>query len=131
MIPEYLKLSTIAQVIKKEAKQKKLIPDFARKITFQRRASAICLSAILSFLVTPQLHFSYPEYKVGSIAIRDVRADRDFRYAGPKLQSKETGLVLVADVVEASSRALSAPTPARIRNLVRERIEKRIYGWST
>jgi membrane-associated HD superfamily phosphohydrolase len=28
------------------------------------------------------------------------------------------------DVAEASSRALSAPTPARIRNLVRERIEK-------
>jgi hypothetical protein len=30
MIPEYLKLSTITQIIKKEAKQKKLIPDFAR-----------------------------------------------------------------------------------------------------
>ncbi|MGD1152539.1 MAG: hypothetical protein ABR911_06675 [Syntrophales bacterium] len=130
MIPEYLKLSTIAQVIKKEAKQKQL-PDLARKITLQRWASAIFLSTILSFLLAPQLHFSYPEYTVGSIAIRDVRANRDFRYAGPKFQSKETGLVLVADVVEASSRALSAPTPARIRNLVRERIEKRIYGWST
>ena len=131
MIPEYLKLSTITQIIKKEAKQKKLIPDFPRKITFQRWASVICLSVILSFLLTPQLHFLYPEYRVGSIAIRDVRADRDFRYAGPKLHNKEAGLVLVADVVEASSRALSAPTPARFRNPMRERIEKRIYGWST
>jgi putative nucleotidyltransferase with HDIG domain len=50
--------------------------------------------------------------------------ENDFRYAGPKPQSKEAGLVLLADVVEASSRALSAPTPARIKNLVRERIEK-------
>ena len=50
--------------------------------------------------------------------------ESDFRYAGPKPQSKEAGLVLLADVVEASSRALSSPTPARIRNLVRERIEK-------
>jgi hypothetical protein len=72
MIPEYLKLSTIAQVIKKEAKQKKLIPDFAKKIAFQRWASAIFLRTILSFLLTPQLHFSYPEYKVGFIAIREM-----------------------------------------------------------
>jgi putative nucleotidyltransferase with HDIG domain len=50
--------------------------------------------------------------------------ESDFRYAGPKPQNKEAGLVLLADVVEASSRALSAPTPARISNLVRERIEK-------
>ncbi|MGA2330676.1 MAG: HDIG domain-containing metalloprotein [Syntrophales bacterium] len=78
MIPEYLKLSTIAQVIKKQTKQKKLIPDFAKKIAFQRWASAIFLSAILSLLLTPQLHFSYPEYKAGSVAARDVRADRDF-----------------------------------------------------
>jgi hypothetical protein len=127
MIPEYLRLSTITQIIKTEPKQKKLIPDFARKITFQRRASTICLSAMLSFLVTPQLHFSYPEYKVGSIAIRDVRPDRDFRYAGPKPQSKEAGLVLLADVAEASSRALSAATPARIRNLCEKELKK--YLW--
>lgn len=32
--------------------------------------------------------------------------------------------MLLADVVEASSRALSSQTPAKIKNLVRERIEK-------
>ena len=78
MIPEYLKLSAIAQVIKKQATQRKLIPDFVKKIAFQRWASVILLSAILSLLLTPQLRFSYPEYKAGSIALRDVRADRDF-----------------------------------------------------
>jgi hypothetical protein len=31
MIPEYLKLSTIAEVIKKQAKQKKMIPDVAEE----------------------------------------------------------------------------------------------------
>jgi len=50
--------------------------------------------------------------------------ESDFRYAGPKPQSKEAGLVLLGDVIEASSRTLSNPTPARIKNLVRERIER-------
>ncbi|MBN1473735.1 MAG: HDIG domain-containing protein, partial [Syntrophaceae bacterium] len=50
-------------------------------------------------------------------------SDTDFRYPGPKPQTREAGLVMLGDVIEASSRTLSNPTPARIRSLVRERIE--------
>lgn len=50
-------------------------------------------------------------------------SESDFRYPGPKPQTKEAGLIMLGDVVEASSRTLSNPTPARIRSLVRERIE--------
>ena len=50
--------------------------------------------------------------------------ESDFRYQGPKPQTREAGLVLLGDVMEASSRTLSNPTPSRIRNLVRERIER-------
>ncbi|MDD4240070.1 MAG: HDIG domain-containing protein [Smithellaceae bacterium] len=53
--------------------------------------------------------------------------ESDFRYPGPKPQTKEAGLVMLGDVIEASSRTLINPTPARIRSLVRERIE-RIYA---
>lgn len=49
-----------------------------------------------------------------------------FRYPGPKPQSKEAGILMVADAVESASRTLSEPTPARIEGLVRELIEKRI-----
>jgi len=49
--------------------------------------------------------------------------ESDFRYPGPKPQTREAGLVLLGDVMEASSRTLSNPTPARIKTLVRERIE--------
>ncbi len=52
--------------------------------------------------------------------------ESDFRYPGPKPQTKEAGLVLLGDVVEASSRTLTDPTPARIRNLVQTRI-KQVY----
>lgn len=43
-----------------------------------------------------------------------------FRYPGPRPQSKETGIILVADSVEAAARSLRNPSPARIRNLVHE-----------
>jgi len=47
-----------------------------------------------------------------------------FRYPGPRPQTREAGLVLLGDVIEASSRTLIQPTPARIRNLVRDRMER-------
>ena len=50
--------------------------------------------------------------------------ESDFRYPGPKPQTREAGLVLLGDVMEASARTLSNPTPARIKTLVRERIER-------
>jgi putative nucleotidyltransferase with HDIG domain len=42
----------------------------------------------------------------------------DFRYPGPKPQTKEAGLVMLADVVEAACRSLNDPTPARIQGMV-------------
>ncbi|HMK65862.1 MAG TPA: HDIG domain-containing protein [Thermodesulfobacteriota bacterium] len=44
----------------------------------------------------------------------------DFRYPGPKPQTREAGLVLLADAIEASSRTLVDPTPARIQGLVQK-----------
>jgi len=46
--------------------------------------------------------------------------EEDFRYPGPKPQTKEAGLVLVADGVEAASRTLVDPTPARIKGMVQK-----------
>ncbi len=42
----------------------------------------------------------------------------DYRYPGPRPQTREAGLVMLADVVEAASRTLDNPTPARIQGLV-------------
>jgi len=48
----------------------------------------------------------------------------DFRYPGPKPQTREAGLVMLSDAVEAASRTLSNPTPARILGLVQNLINK-------
>ena len=52
--------------------------------------------------------------------------EEDFRYPGPKPQTKEAGIVMLADAVEAASRTLSEPTPARIKSLV-QRITNNIF----
>ncbi|MRR05401.1 MAG: HD domain-containing protein, partial [Deltaproteobacteria bacterium] len=46
--------------------------------------------------------------------------ERDFRYPGPKPQTREAGLVMLADCVEAASKTLSDPTPARIQGMVQK-----------
>ncbi len=43
---------------------------------------------------------------------------QEFRYPGPKPQSKETAIVLLADSVESAARVLQDPTPENIRTLV-------------
>jgi hypothetical protein len=48
----------------------------------------------------------------------------DYRYPGPKPQTKEAGLILLADAVEAASRTLTVPTTARIQGLVQKIINK-------
>ena len=52
--------------------------------------------------------------------------EKDFRYSGPRPQSKETAIVLLADSVEAAVRTLSRPTPGRIEGLVRKIIKDRL-----
>jgi len=49
--------------------------------------------------------------------------EQDFRYAGPKPQTKETGIIMLADAVEAASRVLEDPTPKRIESHVQGIIE--------
>ncbi len=48
----------------------------------------------------------------------------DYRYPGPKPQTREAGLVMLADVVEAASRTLDNPTPSRIQGLVQNLTNK-------
>ena len=48
--------------------------------------------------------------------------ESDYRYPGPKPQTREAALIMLADAVEAASRTLTDPTPARIRGMVQKLI---------
>jgi len=52
--------------------------------------------------------------------------ESSFRYPGPKPQTKEAGVLMLADAVESASRALKEPTPSRIESIVEELTMKRL-----
>ena len=52
--------------------------------------------------------------------------EADFRYDGPRPQSKETAIVMLADTVEAAARTMEDPQPARVQELVERLVGARI-----
>jgi putative nucleotidyltransferase with HDIG domain len=52
--------------------------------------------------------------------------ETSFRYPGPKPQTREAGVLMLADAVESASRVLKEPTSSRIENLVEEISMKRL-----
>lgn len=52
--------------------------------------------------------------------------ESDFRYDGPRPQSKETAIVMLADASEATVRTLKNPTPQGIEQVVRRLIKERL-----
>lgn len=53
--------------------------------------------------------------------------EESYRYPGPKPQSKEAGIVMLADSVEASSRTLEDPNHQRYKDLVNKIIQKKLF----
>ncbi len=51
----------------------------------------------------------------------------NYRYGGPKPQSKEAAIVMLADSIEAASRALKNPSHSRIVGLVSDIINTRLF----
>ena len=50
----------------------------------------------------------------------------DFAYGGPRPQTREVAVVMLADSVESAARVLQDPTPARIRHLVDRIVDGKI-----
>jgi cyclic-di-AMP phosphodiesterase PgpH len=69
---------------------------------------------------TGLIAFFYQKAKGQENPEMDQVEEETFRYPGPKPQTKEAALVLLADSVEAASRSLSQPTPARLQGLVQK-----------
>ena len=55
-----------------------------------------------------------------------AQLEPSFRYPGPKPQNRENGILMLADAVESSSRALSEPTPSQYAKLIHDLLMKRL-----
>nr|MBW4056250.1 HDIG domain-containing protein [Pseudomonadota bacterium] len=71
---------------------------------------------------TALIKFFYERAKSQAAAAGQTVEEKDFRYPGPKPQTREAGIVMLADCVEAASRTLVNPTPDRIQGLVQKLI---------
>ena len=63
-------------------------------------------------------------------AARDTTVDpvleQHFRYDGPKPQSRESGIIMLADTVEAASRSMERPTRSRLQGLVESLVHDKL-----
>ena len=109
----------------------KLAPSLSRAIVMSHvkegieMARAYGLPEILVNLIpqhhgTRLVHYFYQRAK--ETADPDLRAvqEEDYRYPGPKPQTREAAILMLADAVEAAARTLTDPTPARIRGAVQK-----------
>ncbi|MBN2102694.1 HDIG domain-containing protein [bacterium] len=51
--------------------------------------------------------------------------ENDYKYTGPKPQSKEAAIVMLADSIEAAARALKDPTHSRLKGVVEDLVDER------
>jgi len=69
---------------------------------------------------------TYFYHKAKELANVSELNEDNFRYPGPKPQTKETAIAMLADNVEAAARTLPNPNPQRIVALIDNLIEQRI-----
>jgi len=74
---------------------------------------------------TSVIRYFYEKAREQSDSDTDVR-EEDFRYEGPLPHTKETGILLLADCVEASARAMSDPSYTKLENLVNKMVDERL-----
>lgn len=128
--PQYFS-ENINEKKKKKSKHEKLSPSMSSLIIINHVKIGVELArkyklpqAIIDFIEqhhgTSLVYFFY--HKALEKATEDIKEEQ-FRYSGPKPQSKETATVLLADAVEAASRTLSEATPAKVKRLVLQIID--------
>jgi len=69
---------------------------------------------------TRLVSFFYQRAKEAADPDHQAVSEEDYRYPGPRPQTREAAILMLADTVEAATRVLSDPTPARIRGVVQK-----------
>ncbi|MGX7059365.1 HD family phosphohydrolase [Vagococcus humatus] len=110
-----------------------LLPEDSREIIFGHVTEGV---RILKEYKMPKMVLDICEQHHGTTLMRYfyVKAkernpevkESDFRYPGPKPQTREAGVVSLADTCEAAVRAMGHPTNEKIEEFVHDLIEKRI-----
>ena len=69
---------------------------------------------------TKLMTFFYEKAKTHSDPTLGPIKEEDFRYPGPKPQTREAAIFMLADAVEAAARTIDEPTANRLREMIRK-----------
>ena len=75
---------------------------------------------------TQEISFFYERAKEDAGTGRVEVDPAEFRYPGPRPQSRETAIVMLADSIESATRTLDDPTPDRLRELIDVIVEAKL-----
>jgi len=112
-------------------RHEKLAPSLSRAIVMSHIKEGIEIArehGLPETLVDmiPQHHgtrlvsFFYQRAKEAADPELQAVKEEDYRYPGPKPQTREAAILMLADAVEAATHTLTDPTPARIRGAVQK-----------
>ena len=79
--------------------------------------------AITTHHGTKLIRYFYSQAKAKEDPDHGEVQETEFRYPGPKPRSKEMGILMLADAVEAGSRTLSEATPGRIQSMIDQMVK--------
>jgi putative nucleotidyltransferase with HDIG domain len=67
---------------------------------------------------TKLIRYFYNKAQEGGGDEKTEVRESDYRYSGPKPHTKELGILLLADAVEAAARTLEVPSPAKLQSMI-------------
>lgn len=96
------------------------------EIAEREKLPPVIKSFIMEHHGTSLIRYFYHQQCQGDDCEAAPGLEHQFRYGGPKPQSRETAILMLADSVEAASRTLDKPTLGRIETLVTKIIEAQL-----
>jgi membrane-associated HD superfamily phosphohydrolase len=97
-----------------------------KKMAHEHKLPALLIDFIKTHHGTSVIKFFYEKAKEQCDEDKDEIMEEDFRYEGPLPQTKETGILLLADGVEAASRAMKDPNYSKLKSLITKMVDSRV-----
>ncbi|MDW7729173.1 MAG: HDIG domain-containing protein [Bacillota bacterium] len=91
----------------------------------KHRLPEVILDIAIQHHGTSMISFFYQKAVENNSCREEVSADK-FRYEGPKPQTKEAAIIMLADAVEAGVRSLSKPTSSRVEAMIKRMIKEKL-----
>lgn len=96
------------------------------KIARENKLPELIIDFIKTHHGTSLIKYFYEKAKEQADEGKDEIREGDFKYDGPLPHTKETGILMLADGVEAASRAMKDPSYQKLENLIDKMVDERV-----